>query len=211
MKHTTRLTTAVAAGLLMFTLTSCSDDSDSDAQAKQTAPNGDVFNDADVEFATAMIPHHAQALAMVDMTRGRELSPEVQELTEDIQAAQGPEIEQMADWLTDWDEPIPETMRDHVNGEDDDASGHGMEGMDHEDADMPGMMTSEQLDELEGATGPEFEDMWLTMMIEHHEGAIEMAQDEQEDGEFGPATELAEAIERSQQAEIDHMEELLDS
>jgi uncharacterized protein (DUF305 family) len=211
MKHTTRLTAAVAAGLLMFTLTACSDDSDSDAQAKQTAPNGDVFNDADVEFATAMIPHHAQALAMVDMTRGRELSPEVQKLTEDIQAAQGPEIEQMADWLTDWDKPIPETMRDHANAEDDDTSGHDMEGMDHEDTDMPGMMTSEQMDELEGASGPEFEDMWLTMMIEHHEGAIEMAQDEQEDGAFGPATELAEAIERSQQAEIDHMEELLDS
>src|SRR5829696_3177508 len=108
MKHTNRLAAAVASGLLLFTLTACGDDSDSDAQAEQTASNGDVFNDADVEFATAMIPHHAQALAMVDLTRGRELSPELQKLTEDIQAAQGPEIEEMADWLTEWDKPIPE-------------------------------------------------------------------------------------------------------
>ena len=206
MKHLKKVAAAAAAATLLFGLTACGDDdATDDAQAEQTAANGDVFSEADVAFATAMIPHHAQALAMVDLTRGRELSPEVQKLTVDIQAAQGPEIEQMVDWLTAWDEPVPETMRDHANAED-----HGMGGGD-DSTDMPGMMTDEEMSELEAAQGQEFETMWLEMMIEHHQGAIEMAKDEQADGVFGPAKELAESIETSQQTEIDHMNELLSS
>jgi uncharacterized protein (DUF305 family) len=209
MKQLKKLAAAAVAATLMFGLTACGDDgSTADARAGQTAPNGDVFNDADVDFATGMIPHHAQALVMVDLTRGRDLSPEVQKLADDIQAAQGPEIEQMVDWLTDWDKPVPETMRDHANAED-----HGMSGHDMGDdsADMPGMMTDEEMDELKAAQGEEFETMWLEMMIEHHKGAIEMAKDEQADGVFEPARKLAESVETSQQAEIDHMNELLAS
>jgi len=187
----------VAAATLMTGLAACGDDGPSDdAKAEQTAPNGDVFNEVDVSFATEMIPHHAQALAMVDLTRGRELSPEVQKLTENIQAAQGPEIEQMVDWLAAWDKPVPETMRDHANAE-----GHGERGM----------MTDEEMSELETAKGEEFETTWLEMMVEHHEGAIEMAEAEQADGVYKPAKKLAESIESSQQAEVDRMKELLDS
>ena len=103
MKHAKKLAAAATAATLLIGLTACGDDgSTSDAQAEQTAPNGDVFNDADVSFSTDMIPHHAQALVMVDMARGRDLSPATQQLTADIQAAQGPEIEQMVGWLNDW-------------------------------------------------------------------------------------------------------------
>jgi len=218
MQYPKKLAVALTAGTLLFALAACGGDADGDTQdagADQTAANGDVFNDADADFATAMIPHHAQALAMVDLTRGRELSPPVQKLTEDIQAAQGPEIETMVDWLTGWDRPVPETMRDHVNAEDPDGmGGHDMEDMDGDgetESDMPGMMTDEELGDLEAAQGQEFEDMWLEMMIEHHEGAIEMAKDEQADGVFKPAIDLAGSIETSQQAEIDHMRELLAS
>jgi uncharacterized protein (DUF305 family) len=214
MQYPKKLAVSLTAATLLFTLAACGDDGDTkNATAEQTASNGDVFNDADIEFATAMIPHHAQALVMVDMTRGRELSGHMQQLTDQIQAAQGPEIEKMVDWLTAWDEPVPETMRDHVNAEDSDGmGGHDMGGMDDEsDPGMPGMMTDEDLADLESAHGQEFEDMWLKMMIEHHEGAIEMAKDEQADGVFKPAINLAESIETSQQAEIDHMRELLAS
>jgi uncharacterized protein (DUF305 family) len=208
MKHLKKLAAAAAAGTLLFGLTACGDDASNDAQAEQTAPNGDVFNDVDVDFATGMIPHHAQALVMVDLTRGRDLSPEVQKLADDIQAAQGPEIEQMVDWLTDWDKPVPETMRDHVNAENHGVSGHDMG---DDSTDMPGMMTDEAMDKLTAAQDRQFETMWLEMMIEHHEGAIEMAQDEQAEGLFEPARELAKSVETSQQAEIDHMNELLAS
>jgi len=196
---------ATAAALVLTlggaTLAACGDDTSDDAPAAaRTAANGDVHNDADVEFASEMIPHHADALVMVDMTQGRDLSPEVAQLTEDIRAAQAPEIESMVDWLTAWGEEVPETSRDHVNSH---MGSHGGEGHD-------GMgMDPEDLTALEGADGSHFETMWLQMMIEHHEGAVEMARAEQEDGLFADAVALAESIEASQTAEIELMEEML--
>jgi uncharacterized protein (DUF305 family) len=202
---------ATAAALLLTlataTLTACGDDTAGDAPAaERTAANGDVHNDADVEFASEMIPHHADALVMVDMTQGRDLSPELARLTEDIRAAQAPEIETMVDWLTAWGEDVPETSRDHVNshggshGEDDGDDGMGMNGMG---------MDPDDLAMLEEAQGSAFESMWLEIMIEHHEGAVEMAEAEQEDGLFADAVALAESIESSQAEEIELMEELL--
>jgi uncharacterized protein (DUF305 family) len=76
---------------------------------------------------------------------------------------------------------------------------------------MPGMMTEEEMADLAAAEGPAFEELWLEMMIEHHKGAIEMAQEEQEQGFFGPAKKLADSIEGSQQDEIDDMQDLLAS
>lgn len=166
-----------------------------------TADNGDEFNDADVTFATDMMPHHAQALQMVDLTVGRDLDPQIEQLAEQVRAAQAPEIDLMAGWLTAWDQPVPETARDHANA---DGSG-GME----MDSDMAGMMSEQELSALEAARGAEFETRWLELMIEHHEGAVEMAETEQADGRFVAAVELAGAIESSQQAEIARMERLL--
>jgi uncharacterized protein (DUF305 family) len=191
---------ALAAGLSL-TLTGCSD-GDDDASPRPTIPSSAEFNDADVAFATEMIPHHAQALLMVDMTRGRTLDPEFEALTEQILAAQAPEIELMTDWLEDWDQPVPETQRDHMHADGD--SGMGMDS-----DDMPGMMSDDDLTELDGVHGSGFEDMWLRMMIEHHEGAIEMARDEQRDGEYPATLDLAESIESSQTKEIEQMESML--
>lgn len=208
MNHLKNLAAATAAVFLLG-LSACGDNSsDGNPQVEQTAPNGDVYNNADVDFATAMIPHHAQAMVMVDLTLGRDLSPEVQTLTDDIRAAQGPEIERMVDWLTVWDKPIPETMRDHAHADDHGMSGHDM---DDDGTDMPGMMTEQEMNELKAAPDQKFETMWLEMMIDHHTGAIEMAQEEQAEGTFQPAVKLAESIETSQQAEIDHMKQLLAS
>jgi uncharacterized protein (DUF305 family) len=197
LKKIVPLITLLAATLA---LTACGDSDDSPDHEAHTASNGDSFNDADVEFASDMIQHHAQALAMVDLTIGRRLDPQVQRLAEDIRDAQGPEIEEMTDWLTAWDQPVPETVRDHAN-----AHGGDME----MDSDMPGMMSAEQMAELEAAQGAEFQAMWMEMMIEHHEGAIEMAQVEQDEGKYDPAKDLAAGIESAQQDEIATMEDLL--
>ena len=194
--RTARSLLAVLAAVLL--LSSCSG---SDAP-RSSIPASAEFNDADVAFATEMIPHHAQALEMVDMTRGRELSPEFEQLTQQILAAQGPEIEQMAGWLRDWDQPVPETSRDHVNS-------HDMEGMDM--GDMPGMMSPEEMADVEGMQGSGFEQMWLTMMNVHHEAAVEMAGAEQANGEFPDAISLAEGIATSQQTEIEQMQAMLAS
>ncbi|HYG94968.1 MAG TPA: DUF305 domain-containing protein, partial [Nocardioides sp.] len=124
-------------------------------------------------------------------------------LAEEILATQGPEIELLTDWLTEWDQPVPETVRDHANA-------HGDGGM-AMDSDLPGMVSEEQMTELEDAGAAEFEELWLETMIEHHQGAIEMARTEQDGGEYQPAVDLAGTIASVQQAEIDRMEEILGS
>ena len=211
MKRLHLLPTLLATGALL--LTGCGG-SDEEPTSTSTIPASEPFNDADVAFATGMIPHHAQALVMVDMTMGRDLDPEFEALTEQIRAAQAPEIETMAGWLSDWDQPIPETMRDHANADSGDGSHDGSHDMGDmgsmDDEDMPGRMSDQDFDDLEMMSGDGFEEMWLEMMIEHHEVAIEMAQDEIDDGEFADAIDLAESIVESQQAEIEQMEQMLD-
>jgi len=189
-------------------LTGCADDQDgAGSQAEDSKAD---HNAADVAFAGGMIQHHAQALAMVDLTVERDLDPAVQALAEAIRAAQGPEIETMTDWLTQWGEPIPATVRDHVNAEDDEHGGeHEGDGMDDTGTDMPGMMSDQQMDDLAAAGGADFQDLFLEMMIEHHEGAIDMARTQQEDGRYPPALTVAEQIETSQAAEIETMRALL--
>lgn len=220
-RSTTRAVSALGLGLVLAAgLTACGDDTDA-AQSTETSTT--EHNDADVAFASDMIQHHAQALSMVDLTLDRSLAPEVQALAEDIRAAQAPEIETMADWLTSWGEEVPETMRDHVNsGHDmDDMSDNmegmedmeGMEGMEGMDGgeEMPGMMSAEDMDALENASDEEFQDMWLEMMIEHHEGAVEMAETERAEGRFKDAVDLAGQVVEAQTEEIETMKGLLAS
>lgn len=203
--RTTRTRRTVAAALLISlvpALAACgSDEPTATPAAERTAANGDTFNDADVAFATDMIPHHADALVMVDMTQGRDLSPELARLAEEIRDAQAPEIEQMADWLTTWGEEVPETSRDHVNS-------HDMGDM-GDDSDSQMGMDPDDMATLEQTDGTAFETMWLEMMIDHHEGAIEMAKDEQADGLFPDSLALAGSIDTSQSAEIDLMQDML--
>jgi uncharacterized protein (DUF305 family) len=101
----------------------------------------------------------------------------------------------MTEWLESWDQNVPppnSSMGDHA--------GHGG---------MGGMMTDEQMDQLGAAQGEQFEKMWLEMMIEHHEGAVVMAEDEVEGGEFPDTVKMAEEIITSQAAEIEQMQEML--
>ena len=199
----------LTAVTLTFGLAACGDDSNDSGNASdaQTASNGDVFNDADVEFATDMIQHHAQAIQMVTLTDSRTLDPPVKELANQIRDAQVPEVETMTDWLTSWDKEIPETSNDHVNGGHDMSDMPSMDGMD----DVPGMMSAEDMEALMSASDAEFQDMWLEMMMKHHEGAIEMAKTEKADGKFPDAIALANSIVTSQQAEIDQIKTLLAS
>lgn len=202
MKRSTTLAAAVVIVATTFGLSACGSN---EAPSKPTATGSEAtdHNAADVDFATQMIPHHEQALVMVDMAARHELSPEMKQLTDDIKAAQGPEIKLMKSWLKQWGEPVPEAG----------GMGHmdGMRGMGSDGSDMAGMMTDDDLDDLRSRRGNDFESMWLRMMIEHHEGAIEMAEQEQEDGVFKPALTMARNIVKAQKAEIATMEEMLDS
>ena len=101
----------------------------------------------------------------------------------------------MSGWLTVWGEEVPADMS-------------GMEGHDMSSG-MPGMMSSEDMDNLEKGSGAEFDKMFLEMMVEHHEGAVSMAKTEKANGEYGPAVKLADDVITAQTAEIEQMGKML--
>ncbi|ROR92790.1 DUF305 domain-containing protein [Nocardioides aurantiacus] len=159
------------------------------------ACGGTDHAEADVRFAQQMVPHHAQAVEMADQALDTSRDADVRRLAEEIRAAQDPEIETMTGWLEEWGEDVPDT------------SG-GMAGM-GDMSEMDGMMTDAEMQRLDTTTGAEFDRLWLRLMVEHHQGAIEMARAEQADGTYDAAVDLAKDVERTQQAEIAEMEELL--
>ena len=175
----------------------CSDDGAQEAAPSSTStPQAAAqYNDADVAFATAMIPHHQQAVEMAELAADRAESPEVRQLAEDIAGAQEPEIQTMTQWLEDWGQETPTDSMDHGD------MGHG------DPEEMPGMMNESEMTQLEESDGNAFDQMFVQMMIEHHEGAIEMARDEQANGKHAEAVALAKKIESDQQAEIAKMKD----
>jgi uncharacterized protein (DUF305 family) len=152
--------------------------------------------EGDIVFAQNMIPHHEQALEMSALALATDASPEVTALARDIQQAQDPEIVLMRKWLRDWDaEELP-----HSGSPGEESDGH-----EHE---MAGMATGDQLLALAEASGEEFDAMWLDLMVAHHEGAIEMAEQVAGTSEDLEVQALAEAIIVAQAAEIERMQAL---
>jgi uncharacterized protein (DUF305 family) len=177
-----------------------------------TTPSGEAHNDADVMFAQHMIPHHQQAIEMSDMLLAKQgIDSRVTELAKQIKAAQGPEIQQMQGWLTQWGNPAMPPM---TSG---DMSGHGdMPGMSGTPMPttsgmpgMSGMMSEQDMTALQNAQGVEAGKLFLTQMIAHHEGAITMAQNEIKDGQYAAAVELARSIVTAQQKEIETMKGII--
>ena len=161
-----------------------------------------AHNDADVAFAQGMIPHHQQAVEMSDMLLGKQgIDPKVVTLANQIKAAQGPEIEKMQGWLTDWG--VPTTAAPEMPGMSD-MPGHDMSSMGG-----GGMMSQQDMAALQNAQGAEASRLFLMQMIEHHKGAITMARTEVDGGQFPAATEMARSIITSQQQEIDSMNAML--
>jgi uncharacterized protein (DUF305 family) len=123
------------------------------------------YSDADVDFMSGMIPHHAQAVIMARWAPTHGARKDVAILCERIVVGQGDEIATMQQWLRDRGRPVPDaTSTKHKMK---------MNGMEHEML-MPGMMTDEQMAALDQARGPEFDRLFLEGMIRHHQGAIDM-------------------------------------
>jgi uncharacterized protein (DUF305 family) len=146
-------------------------------------------NDSDVEFASTMIPHHRQAVEMADLALKKASNGSVLQLATAIKGAQDPEIKEMSGWLTGWGKPVPSTGMGHSMGS--------------------GMMTEQEMAELDTASGSVFDRLWVQLMIKHHQGAVAMAKTEQTAGESPKAIELAKKIETAQNAEIAAMQKLL--
>ncbi|MFF1530945.1 DUF305 domain-containing protein [Cellulomonas sp. NPDC058312] len=198
-RHT--LAAAAASLALGVVLSACSNGAETasgDQPSTSTSDAADAasreHNDADTEFAQMMILHHQGAIEMATMAEGRAQTEQVQQLSSDIQFAQQPEIDLMTSWLETWGEEPP-------SSEDD------MGGMDHSSG-HTGMANDEQMQQLEDA-GADFDRMFLEMMIEHHQGAITMSEQEQENGLNEDALALAGTIIGDQTEEIAEMKQML--
>ena len=141
----------------------------------------------DVTFAQEMIPHHAQALRMVEMVERHGASDELADLAAQMETAQEREIGLMEQMLETWGEDLPDSG----------LMGHGMSGMD-----------GEALERLEDVRPDDFDSMWALMMIEHHEDAIEMAEVELDEGVKPEAHQLARDIIEAQTREIAQLEDI---
>jgi len=191
------LSTGVAFAVILGVTACGSDESTSTTQAPAGAGSAaSTFNDADVEFAQGMIPHHEQAIEMADIALDPAIGagPELLDLATRIKGGQDPEIELMTGWLTAWGQPVQMDMSD----------GHDM-------SSMEGMMTAEEMDGLGMMTGADFDTMWMEMMIAHHNGAISMAETVKSDGSNADVLALADEVITAQQGEIAEMQALLGS
>jgi uncharacterized protein (DUF305 family) len=162
------------------------------------------YTDADVDFMAGMIPHHAQAVIMAGWAPTHGARKDVAIFCERIVVGQRDEIATMQTWLRDRGLPVPDatSTRHHMK----------MNGMEH-DMLMPGMLTDEEMAALDKARGPEFDRLFLTGMIRHHQGAIDMvdvlfkaygaAQDEL-------VFKFASDVYADQSTEIDRMQQMLE-
>lgn len=164
-------------------------------------------NQADITFATGMIPHHGQAITMAEMALTKATNASVKELATAIKAAQDPEIKTMSGWLQSWGQPVPSATggmdMSHMGSATTGSS--GMDGM----AGMEGMMTAEEMTQLSNTTGAAFDRLWLQMMVKHHQGAVAMAEKELGAGQYPEAKTLAQKIITDQKKEIATMNGLL--
>ena len=126
------------------------------------------YTEADVEFMSHMISHHAQAILIAGWVASHGGSAAIQRLADRVINAQNDEIATMQRWLADRQKPVPEAdpkgMKMVMNGVE-----HVMR--------MPGMLSDEQLAQLDAARGADFDRLFLTFMIQHHKGAVAMVQE----------------------------------
>jgi uncharacterized protein (DUF305 family) len=168
------------------------------AASQTTAPNA-----ADVHFMSGMIPHHAQAVVMAGWAPSHGARRDVRILSERIVVAQRDEIALMQTWLAERGLPVPSATATHHTMK--------MGEMEHKML-MPGMLSDEEMARLDKARGPEFDKLFLTFMIKHHEGAPTMV-DELYKADGAAQDEMvfrfASDVYADQQAEIERMQFML--
>lgn len=165
------------------------------AGAESTRPR---YNEADARFMTGMIAHHAQAIEIARWAPTHGASASLQVMAERVINAQQDEILLMQTWLRDRGLPAPDPAA---------TAGHTT----HAHL-MPGMLTEDQLKQLDAARGKEFERLFLTFMIQHHRGAVTMVEElfgSQGAGLDDTVFKLASDISADQTSEIERMQRML--
>jgi uncharacterized protein (DUF305 family) len=191
---------ALELALVAAAIAAVSRPADSQARADTTRPG---YTAADVRFMQGMIEHHAQALDMTGLVPSRSSRQDMRLLAERIEVSQRDEIAMMRAWLMKRGERAPNVGA---------TQGHGEAAVHH--APMPGMLSAEELDGLQRAKGPEFERLFLQLMIRHHEGALVMVKELFGSRGAGQDTEIftfASDVDADQRAEIQRMGAMLDA
>ncbi|MEL7978208.1 DUF305 domain-containing protein [Isoptericola sp. F-RaC21] len=166
-----------------------------------------VVTDADADFMTRMIGHHAQAVDMARLVPDRSASQPIAKFAERIRLTQEGEIDYMGRWLADHDLPVPAVASPSAAPSD----GSGPRAPEAHDHDaMPGMLTDAEMAALADAEGTEFDRLFLEGMIKHHAGALEMVEDVSSAGRDETVQEFSGNVAADQIAEIDRMSRLLD-
>jgi uncharacterized protein (DUF305 family) len=193
----------ISAAAIVLLAAGCGGDDGGDHGGDQAATEhsqsttaGAEHNEHDMSFAQAMIPHHQQAIEMADLAAEQATDAKVKDLAARIKDAQDPEIQQLTGMLDEWGAAMGDGSEHDSHG----SSDHGG---------MPGMMTGADMARLGKATGAAFDRLWVQMMIEHHQGAIDMAGTELESGSNADAKKLAQQIIDAQQDEIAEMQGML--
>ena len=162
-------------------------------------PPGANYTVADVEFMQGMIPHHAQAVIMARWAPTHGARADVQILCQRIAIAQTDEIRMMRRWLGERHQEVPDSTSTRHTVK--------MGDMVHESL-MPGMLTDEEMSALDGARGTRFDRLFLTGMIRHHRGAIDMVRELLAHGDAGHGETVfrfASDVEADQTAEVHKM------
>ena len=193
---TARIAAVFAVPLTATMLTACGGSPDrhgapssTDRSSGQADHNAD-HNADDIAFARTMVPRHQQAVQMAQMVPTNTTNPRVIALADRIITTQAPDIQAFRTFLMQWQ----------------DVQGHDARGTDSSGV---GMVDQATMDKLQSLTGPGFDRLWLTSMIDQHRGAIAMAQDEVAHGRNADVIYLARSIIATQQPEIDQMKQML--
>lgn len=167
--------------LALLALTGCTE---------SRAPENASFNEADLKFVEQMIPHHQQAVQLADLAETRAEDEEVRSIAMDISFIQAIEVEELQGWLLDW------------------GISHGTD--DHDDhGDMAGMLTDEELQSLDAASGTDFDLLFSQLMVKHHEGAIDAARSVLNDGKSADVKGFAESVIETQTAELEELQSII--
>ena len=171
-----------------------------------------AYTAADVAFMQGMIAHHAQAVLMAGMVPTHEAGADIRRLAERIDVSQRDEMAMMQRWLRERGQTVPEPKPASDHAEHAQHAGMDMTGMDMSNGLMPGMLTPAQLAQLGQATHAEFDRLFLTFMIQHHQGALTMVDrlfSSQGAGQDVTIFRFASDVTADQTTEIERMQSML--
>ena len=183
-----------AAVMATVTLSACSSSGRQAATGSPSTSATQAHNSTDITFAQDMMPCHKQAIQMSEIILTKQgLDPRVVQVANQIKAAEGPDIQGMQNWLSQWQRPTTPS------------SAAGMPAMQG----MTGMASPEQITALQSAVGTDASKQFLTLMIQNHQHAIMLAQSEIDAGQYPPAIAMAHSIATTEQQEVNTMQGIL--